>query len=418
MRRMRPYLKIAKDFFLLIVAQYRDKGCQKSAASLTYVTLFAIVPLMTVTYSMFTIIPAFKDLGDQLQQIIFAHVLPETGQELLSYLQEFSNQARNLTVFGVAFLVVSAYILLREIEKNFNDIWGGLRGRKGVANFLLYWAVLSLGPLLLGIGLAMSTYLVSLRLFMEPYDAIGLLALVLEIAPLLLSAAALTLLFATVPNCKVPFAHALIGGLVTAVAFELLKTLFALIVAKSSFTLIYGAFAIVPLFLLWINLIWMVILGGAVLVRTISIYQIVQKDRRYPDILAALLVLWQFHQASAQGGRLMEPTLINTGLSTEQWHRIREALQKAQIIATTSQGDFVLCQDLHYLTLAQLAEMLAIPRQLPQDTSRLKNLPWFPALQYHLGDIDQVTQAHYKLSVAHLFHTETGGLLTEGNSVK
>src|SRR5690606_25872231 len=195
-----------------------------------------------------------------------------------THLQDFSKQARNLTVFGVIFLVVSAYLMLTDIEKNFNQIWGGLSERKGVANFLLYWAVLSLGPLLLGLGLVMSTYLMSLRLVIDAYDALGILALVFEVGPFLLTTVAFTLLFVTVPNCKVPIAHGLLGGLVTALVFEVLKGLFTWVVARTSFTLIYGAFAIVPLFLLWINVIWTVILGGAVLVRTISIYQIGLKD--------------------------------------------------------------------------------------------------------------------------------------------
>lgn len=403
MSRFHVYRRMAKEFVLLIATQYREKSCQKSAASLTYVTLFAIVPLMTVTYSMFSIIPAFKGLGEQLQNLIFSHVLPETGQELVSYLKEFSEQARNLTVFGVLFLVVSAYVMLTNIEKNFNAIWGVPRGRKGIANFLLYWAVLSLGPLLLGAGLAMTTYLASLRLLMDAYDSLGVVAWVLEIVPLLLTAAAFTLLFIAVPNCKVPFTHGVIGGLVTMVVFELLKGLFGWIVTHTSFTLIYGAFAIVPLFLLWVNLIWMVVLGGAVLVRTISIYQIALKDRGYPDLLAALLVLWEFHQASLKGQSLSDRHLIGIGLSSGQWQRICARLQKAQIISATDQGEFVLCQDLHHLTLTHLAKMLSQPHQLPEDTSKLSELPWFNAMQYHLGDIDKFTQERLAISVAQLF---------------
>jgi membrane protein len=398
-----PYLIRAKEFFFLIVKQYRDKECQESAASLTYVTLFALVPLMTVTYSMFSIIPAFQGLGDELQQMIFARVLPETGQELITYLREFSNQARNLTVFGIIFLVISAYVMLTNIEKTFNAIWGGLRGRKGVANFLLYWAVLSLGPLLLGVGLAMSTYLASLKLFMGAYDTLGILAVVFKVVPSIMTVAAFTLLFVTVPNCKVPFLHGLIGGVVTTLVFEILKSLFGWVVSKSSIALIYGAFAFVPLFLLWINVIWMVILGGAVLVRTISIYQIGLKDRRYPDLLAALLVLWQFHQASIKGQSLNEPGLINTGLSNEQWQRVRAALQQARVIAITNQDEFVLSRDLNHLTLAQLANMLAVPRQLPQDTSKLEGLPWFSALERHLGEVDRATAEHFAVSVAQVF---------------
>ena len=171
----RHYLRLTWQFLQMIGQQLKDTDCQKSAAQLTYVTLFALVPLMTVTYSMFSAIPAFQGLGEQVQDLIFANMVPETGQELLGHLREFSQQARRLTIVGVVFLVASAHFMLANIEKNFNSVWGIVRGRRGISKFLLYWAVLSLGPLLLGVGLAMSTYLASLRLFMDGYEALGLI---------------------------------------------------------------------------------------------------------------------------------------------------------------------------------------------------------------------------------------------------
>lgn len=412
MDKVHHYWRRTRQFIELIVRQYQQKECQKSAASLTYVTLFAIVPLMTVTFSMFSIIPAFEGVGEQLQTLIFSHALPYSEQELVSYLQEFSSQARKLTVIGVVFLVGSAYLMLKNIEANFNSIWGVKYGRRGIMSFLLYWAILSLGPLLLGVALAISTYVASLRLLMDEYASLGLVTWLFQFLPVLLSAAAFTLLFAAVPNCKVPVSDAAIGGFVTAITFELLKRLFGLVVTNSSFTLIYGAFALVPLFLLWINMIWMVVLGGAVLVHTIGTYKVVLKDRGYPDLLATLLVLWKFRQASARGLSLSNPELLQIGLSSEQWRRIRDILQNRRLIAATSQGDFVLCYDLHQLSLAQLAGMLQLSRQLPPDVSGLEDLPWLPAAKAHLGAIDEFASERMSISVAALF--ENGGADVDG----
>lgn len=412
MDKVHHYWRRTRQFIELIVRQYQQKECQKSAASLTYVTLFAIVPLMTVTFSMFSIIPAFEGVGEQLQTLIFSHALPYSEQELVSYLQEFSSQARKLTVIGVVFLVGSAYLMLKNIEANFNSIWGVKYGRRGIMSFLLYWAILSLGPLLLGVALAISTYVASLRLLMDEYASLGLVTWLFQFLPVLLSAAAFTLLFAAVPNCKVPVSDAAIGGFVTAITFELLKRLFGLVVTNSSFTLIYGAFALVPLFLLWINMIWMVVLGGAVLVHTIGTYKVVLKDRGYPDLLATLLVLWKFRQASARGLSLSNPELLQIGLSSEQWRRIRDILQNRRLIAVTSQGDFVLCYDLHQLSLAQLAGMLQLSRQLPPDVSGLEDLPWLPAAKAHLGAIDEFASERMSISVAALF--ENGGADVDG----
>lgn len=390
-------------FFCLMVRQYQAKACQKSAASLTYMTLFATVPMMTVTYSMFSIIPAFQNLGDQLQAMVFEHFLPNSEQDLGKYLQDFSTQARQLTAFGLAFLLVSAYLMLKNIEQNFNSIWGVARGRRGVANFLLYWAILSLGPLLLGVALAMSTYLASFRLLVGPYDSLGVVETVLQFAPWVLTWAAFTLLFVAVPNCKVPVAHALVGGLFTTLGFQGLKAAFSWIVSHSSFTLVYGAFAAVPLFLLWVNLIWTVILGGAVFVHTINAHQIGLRVRNYPDLLASLMILWRCYQASRDGIAVPERALLRQGLSAEQWLRISETLVKHHVLTTNYQGDYLLCHDLKNLRLLDLADMLDVPRQLPKERDCLAGLPWGAEAVAHLGAVDQFTREHLDRSVESLF---------------
>lgn len=116
-------IETVKRFIQQIIFHYQDKQCQKSAAALTYMTLFAIVPMMTVSYSMFSVIPAFSGLESQLQALIFNNFVPSTGQEVQQYLSGFSSQARSLTSVGVIMLVVTAYLMLKNIEGNFNSIW-------------------------------------------------------------------------------------------------------------------------------------------------------------------------------------------------------------------------------------------------------------------------------------------------------
>lgn len=389
-------------FLRLIVRQYREKELQKSAASLTYVTLFATVPLLTVTYSMFSIIPAFQSLGDELQAMLFEHFLPSNERDFGEYLRQFSNEARNLTVFGVIFLAVSAFLMLRNIEQNFNAIWGVARGRRGVANFLLYWAILSLGPLLLGIALTMSTYLASFRLIVGTYDSLGVFELIFRLVPTLLTWIAFTLLFVAVPNCKVRLPHALLGGLLTTIGFEGLKTAFGMVVANSSFTLIYGAFAAVPLFLLWVNLMWTLVLAGAVFVYTISAYQINLQVRHFSDFTASLLVLWRCMQASTHGGVVKEGELLKLGLSTEQWMRVSRALIKHHVITTDYQGHYLICRNLDQLRLSELADMVQMPQFLPQDIHELDDLPWASEATAYLGQLDAMRHQHLERSVRSL----------------
>ncbi len=403
LNQLNHYYRVGRRLLKLAYDLYGEKACQKSAGSLTYMTLFAIVPMLTVCYSMFSLIPAFQSVGDQFQALIFSQLLPGNEEIIATYLSDFSQQARQLTAFGIVFLMASAYFMLKNIEQNFNDIWNVPRERRGVANFLLYWAILSLGPLLLGLAVFMKTYLIALRTFVGHYEGLSFMDFVFEWLPSLLTACAFTLLFAAVPNCKVRFKHAAIGGVVTLLMFELVKFGFGFMVSHSNFKLIYGAFAVVPLFLFWINASWMVILGGAVLVRSIELFQVNLRDRAYPDFFACLLVLWQFHQASDKGSSVTNRELLNIGLSSAQWQRIREALVSNNVIINTQLNEFVLRRDLARLTLNDVRGLVGDMERLPGDRQHLEHLPWLANAQERLGFLDTAAKERFNLTVEAFF---------------
>src|SRR5690606_13148870 len=133
-------LLVSRRFFTNLAADFFDHGCQKSAAALTYMTLFAIVPLMTVMYSMFSVIPSFDGVADRMQDLIFTNFVPEARHSVQEYVAGFSRQARALSGIGVVILLITAYLMLTNIEKTFNDIWGVAKPRRGLSSFLLYWA--------------------------------------------------------------------------------------------------------------------------------------------------------------------------------------------------------------------------------------------------------------------------------------
>ncbi len=344
-----------------VVAEFADKKCQRSAAALTYMTLFALVPMMMVMYSMFSVIPAFEGVGGQLQSLIFSNFVPETGSEVAKYLTKFSQQARTLTLPGVAILVVTAYLMLTNIEKTFNTIWGVKEARRGLSSFLLYWAVLSIGPLLLGAGLVMSTYLVSLQLMVGEVNVLSSGSSLFRIVPIAMGSVAFTLLFAAVPNCRVPLKDAFIGGVITAVCFEMAKVGFAAFVANSSFQFIYGAFAAVPLFLLWINFIWMIVLAGAVLVRTLAEKEYARGARRHPDMVAILLCLQIFRRKSLVGEEVSDADCVKAGVGLVHWQSLRSELVRQHWIAVTDSGRYVLARDLSSVTLWDVAQLVALP---------------------------------------------------------
>ncbi|MFT4517869.1 MAG: membrane protein [Halioglobus sp.] len=335
--------------------------CSENAAALTYMSLFALVPLLTVLYTMASAVPAFQGLEAQMQSFLFTHLLPESGSEIELYLNDFSQQAKTLTGPGIAFLVVTAVLMLRNIEKAFNLIWRTRENRNPLSSFLLYWAVLTLAPISIGIAVGLSTYLNSFTGALAQFDILGTKAFLLQATPLILSTSAFSLLYAAVPNCRVPFGHAVIGGFVASMAFNLARAVFTDLVVGSSFTFIYGAFAAVPLFLLWIYISWNIVLMGGILVHSLSAYQSDEQANR-PRVLKALDVLYLFWQKQKSGITVREIELLDNrhavihGLDSETWGELRDILLDKKIITQNDKGHYLLSRDLHTIPYWQLKE--------------------------------------------------------------
>ena len=272
-----------RGFLVFGYRHFEYSKCLTGAAALTYVSLFAIVPLITVSYVAFSFFPSYQSLGLQVEEFLFQHFLPDTSADLVAYLKSFANQAKNLTWFGVIFLIFSVQMMLKNIEDNLNAIWGVKRRPRGILKLVTYWLILSIGPLLLGATLAMSTYVFSLHLFGGISESKAIKAL-LGLAPFFLTWLAFTILFVALPNSRVTLWHGVVGAGITTAFFHALKALFAWGVSYSSYGLVYGAFAAIPLFLLWINFTWAIILGGAVLVFSLENYRPVKIEKDHKKI--------------------------------------------------------------------------------------------------------------------------------------
>jgi membrane protein len=270
--------KLAR-FLLLVYRNFMLHQGLESAKSLTYTSLFAVVPLLTLMLTFLAMFPAFQGVGGRVEDLLLNHLLPRSGREIEQYLEEFAAQARNLTWLGAALLVVTAVLMLRAIESNFNRIWGIPDMRKGFGSLLAYWGVMSLGPFLLGIGLVVSSYLTSLSLFerfSELSDLVHARSAVLGFFPTLLAVGAFMLLYMTVPNCRVSTRDALIGAALVVVVLNVVQWAFTLSITTASYQLVYGTFAALPIFLLWLYVCWAVILAGANLVYCLPQYGIEQ----------------------------------------------------------------------------------------------------------------------------------------------
>lgn len=393
------------EFWRFLLQRFlADRGAN-NAAALTYTTLFAVVPMMTVTFSMLSAIPAFQGTGEQIQSFVFRNFVPSAGETVQQYLQDFTAQARQLTWIGVLLLAVTAFLMLVTIEKAFNVIWRVRQPRRGVSSFLLYWAILSLGPILLGAGFAISTYVTSLSLISGPDALIGAQTL-LGFMPLLFSVAAFTLLYATVPNARVPLPHALLGGLFAAVLFEVAKALFGLYVRLfPGYQLIYGAFATVPLFLLWIYLSWLIVLFGAELVCNLGSSHHWRR-RGMPRLLVVLGILRVFHQRQQSGLKVRHRDVQRQGwpLPEHEWEEVLEFLERQQLVAPTAAGAWVLSRDLAHYSLQQLLSHSPwpLPRlgQLPEHLDE----PWYPGLRSALERLHEEQAALFGESLADWLH--------------
>ncbi|MGH8706631.1 MAG: YihY family inner membrane protein [Burkholderiales bacterium] len=259
-------------FITAMARRFGDVRTLQTAGALSFTTLLALVPLLTIALWAFSGIPAFAEVLAAFERFLAAHLLPEgaLGAPVTDRITEFSGNAARLGTLGLAFLLAVAILLLLTVEETLNRIFAVTRRRSLLRRLLVYAVLLALGPVLIGASLTMTTYVAG--------ASIGLLDLgeaartALGVLPFAFTCVALTLLYFLGPNRRVEPGHALLGGLFAAALFELAKRGFASFVAKfPTYTLIYGAFAALPMFLLWLYLSWLVVLVGATLTAQLTV---------------------------------------------------------------------------------------------------------------------------------------------------
>lgn len=368
-----PALRQSLSFIRLVIRRFLDDNCQQNAVELTYTTLFAVVPIMTVTFSILSAIPSLQHVSADIQNFVFRHFISSTGAVVQEHLQAFSRQARGLTVVGIGMLFVTALMMLVTIEKAFNEVWKVRVARKGVVSFLRHWAVLSLGPLLLGAGFAISSYLASLKLVDTAASVVSDVIPGLQLLPFISTTLAFMLLYVAVPNCKVPLRAGFFGGLVAALLFELAKAGFGLFVSQfSSYTLVYGAFAAFPVFLIWIYLSWMIILLGVEITRALAVFRRSGMVKRHP-VLALLDVLQLFWRKQQHGGTVtdIEAMSILGKQEVDLWFQFADILQREHLIQRTDDGAYVLARNLDQVRFSSFYRALPWPLPQPVDLERL-----------------------------------------------
>lgn len=306
--------------------RFSQDQCFYTAAGLSFYTLLALVPLMAVVFSIITAFPIFDQWVQQIQDFIFENFVPTAGEVIQDYVNNFVNQASRLTVAGSVFLIVSALLLMNNIERAFNNIWRINKPRGPVSRFLIYWTALTVGPLLIGASLAMTSYLLSLPFISDAADQLGFRTRMLGMLPFLVAMVAFSLGYMAIPNRVVSWRHALIGGLLAAVLFEVAKRSFGAYVTNfPAYEQIYGAFATVPMFLIWIYLSWLVILLGATVTAAMNTWEYDAEGHGWPESLRFLLLLRLV-------GHLLDAQRKGAGLTTRELHQLEPEATEDQLV--------------------------------------------------------------------------------------
>ena len=248
-----------------VVLEFIETGCTYRAAALAFSSLLSLVPLMVVSLSILSAFPVFDSSANFIKTLVFKTFVADSATVVQAEINAFVAQASQLPVPELSFLIFTALIMVFNMEIAFNEIWHVKKRRHGVSALLSYWAVLTLTPLLIGLAFSFGAYLLSLPSVVGFAKAWGLLKFGATIAPAVFTFLAFTLLYIALPNCQVLFRYAALGGVFATVLFAVAKRAIVLYFFYfPTYQLVYGALATFPILLVWLYILWLIVLLGAI----------------------------------------------------------------------------------------------------------------------------------------------------------
>ena len=396
------------DFILVVFRRFHDDGCLTSAASLSYTSLLAITPVLAIAFSVLSAFPAFQEMGERLQELMFSALVPATGQSVEIYLRKFIQNAHHSTLFGITSLSVTSVLLLLTIQSSFDAIWKTPGKRTVFTNLLTFWGIITLGPLLLGSSLSLSSYLFAQAKILNIPGVKEVSLAFLYALPSLMEWLAFFLLYIMIPSTSVRGRQALVGSAIATTLFELLKIGFGAYVTHFPFyQVLYGTLATIPIFLIWLYLSWAAALLGAEIVATLPERSFLKpEDWKNPKngppptltLLIALEVLYLLHRSSLKGKVIKSRVLLRCINSSQAWiNQCLFTLSKHRYIVRTEGGAFTLCRDLGETSLLELYRDLG----LGFDPSELGHPPeaWIQRLKLTLEDLELFTERSFQIPI-------------------
>lgn len=363
----------------VLAERFRDARLGVSASSLTFTTVLALVPLFAVGLAVFAAFPVFGKFQDTIQRWLIESLVPESiARQVLNYLTQFSRKASRLGSVGLVAVLMTAVALMVTIERTLGQIWRLQRQRPLPQRVLLYWAAITLGPLLLGGSLAITSYVVT-----ASRDVVTVLPgstrWLLDSFEFLLLTACVSGLYFYVPYTRVRWRHAITAGFFVAGGLELAKKLLAVYLLEvPTYSVIYGAFAVLPILLIWIYVTWLIVLLGAVLAS--SLPELGRQALRQPEgagwgFKLALEVVSELNLAKASVQRGVSTTDLAERLrvAPDEIRQVLEVLQGLDWVGRlTEQNDQgharqVLLIDPAQASVGPLADRLLMSRDSAAD---------------------------------------------------
>ena len=354
--------------------RFADHQGLQAAAALTFTSLLAVVPLLAITLGVFSAFPAFAALRGYFEEAVFANLVPQVGEQARLYLQSFTRNTGELTAVGMVALAISAVMLLLTIQSTLNRVFGVRHQRALILRVLIFWSLLTLGPVLLALALSLTSDLAQVARVavsdagFDPGTFETRAGWPRHVLAIALETLAFTGLYVIVPNRPVPWRDGLIGALVAVVLLEVLKRVFALYFAFfPAYQTIYGALATIPIFLIWLYACWTVILIGAVFAASFSDWwaqRAVDDNDLAGDALAAtlepaLLILALLRAQSRVGGGFPSESLADR-VGFGDFNDVIAQLTAAGYVEISERQSLVLARDPSSVTLFELYRDLGL----------------------------------------------------------
>lgn len=395
------------QFLMYLIKNFLDDNCTQKAALLTYTTLLSIVPILTLLFVILSTIPQLAEAREQIQNLIFSNMLPSTGMQVSKYLNQFANNSSNLTIMGVGILFFTTISTLTTIETAFNQIWRVEKKETSWLNLVRYWVIITLLPIVLAVVMIVSSTVQSLSFLNQKIGGYGIdWAIWVQIVSIAIFLMGLVALYWFIPRCQVRFKHALVAGIVVGIIFEILRLTFGVIVDNfTSYKAVYGAFAILPLFLLWIYISWNIILLGVQISYCLTIFETKEIFPRHAlfSLMDMLNVLYREHK---KGNAVTEAGLRDVLGRQEMpnWYTYISFLQDNNLIATSEKDEYVLKRSLDDYSFWDFYQNMPYPLPHEKDLRKLKNnAPWTVEWINTLARGEAMLKYNFDISMASIF---------------